>query len=361
MAGAWGKLHLMLPKSRGVFCQLGKTCAWLAILAFLGTPAAYSQNKFETPEETNARIRQLALATQAKQGEYVIGGGDLLVINVFDVPELSREVRVGESGYISMPLLPVRVHAGGLTSFQLEEKLAELLQVNGLVAHPQVSVAVKEQRSHPITVIGAVQHPMVYQAVRQTTLLEVLSEAGGIAPDAGNAVIITRAAPEPVAGATPGSDASTGAPPLTINISLSDLLDSGDGRFNIPLLPGDVVSIPRAGVVYVVGAVDHPGGFVMQNDREQMTTLKVLALAGGLKGSAKPREAVIVRRNGPNGQTQEVPVDLTKVLARKSEDVRMLPSDILFVPDSAGKRALRRMGEVAIGLTTGITVVRAGR
>ncbi len=348
----------MLPKRRGVLSRLARVCAGLGVVVLLGTPAASAQKSFETPEETNDRIRQLALATQAKQGEYVIGSGDLLRIEVFDVQELSREVRVGESGYISLPLLPVRVRASGLTSFQLEEKLAELLQVNGLVAHPQVSVMVKEQRSHPITVIGAVQHPLVYQAVRQATLLEVLSEAGGIAPDAGNRVIITRAAQEPAAGAAAGSEAS---PPQTIIIQLTDLLDSGDGRFNIPLLPGDVVSVPRAGVVYVVGAVDHPGGFVMQNDREQMTALKVLALAGGLKGSAKPHQAVIVRRNGPGGKAEEVPVDLTKVLARKTEDVLLLPSDILFVPDSAGKKALRRVGEVAISLTTGITLVRAAR
>ena len=124
--------------------------------------------------ETNDRIAQLALASDVKQGDYVIGSGDLLGIEVFDVPELSRDVRVNETGYISLPLMPSKVRAGGLTPFQLQDKLAELLQTNGLVSTPQVSVSVKEQHSQPITVIGAVKTPMVIQALRKTTLLQAL-------------------------------------------------------------------------------------------------------------------------------------------------------------------------------------------
>ena len=103
--------------------------------------------------ETNDRIAQLALASDVKQGDYVIGSGDLLGIEVFDVPELSRDVRVNETGYISLPLMPSKVRAGGLTPFQLQDKLAELLQTNGLVSTPQVTVSMKEQHSEPITVI----------------------------------------------------------------------------------------------------------------------------------------------------------------------------------------------------------------
>ena len=95
--------------------------------------------------ETNDRIAQLALASEVKQGDYVIGSGDLLTVEVFDVPELSRDVRVNETGYISLPLMPSKVRAGGLSPFQLQDKLAELLQTNGLVSTPQVTVSVKEQ------------------------------------------------------------------------------------------------------------------------------------------------------------------------------------------------------------------------
>ena len=93
--------------------------------------------------------------------------------------ELSRDVRVSQTGTIGLPLMPVRLHVKGLTETQAEQKIAEVLQANGLVTHPEVSVAVKERKSKPITVVGAVPHPMVYQAERPITLLEVLAEAGG--------------------------------------------------------------------------------------------------------------------------------------------------------------------------------------
>lgn len=361
MAAAWGKLCPMLATFRSVSGRVSHRfvlcCSLTLSLLLGGTPPAFPQQKLETPEDTNARIRQLSAAAQVKQGDYVIGSGDMVRIDVFDVPELSREVRVGESGYISLPLIPVKVRAAGLTAFQLEEKLVELLQTNGLVSHPQVSVSLKEQHSQPITVIGAVSRPLVYQAVRQTTLLEVLSQAGGIASDAGSMVIVTRAGREGGANASE----SAAAAPQAIVINLNDLLDSGDAKFNIPLVGGDVVSVPRGGVVYVVGAVDRPGGFVLQSDRDQMTALKVLALAGGFKGTAKPHQAVILRRNPQTGQRQELGVDLSKVLARKSEDVRLFPSDILFVPDSSGRKALRRVGEAAVGLASGVALFRLGR
>ena len=147
----------------------------------------------ESARQANERIAELALAETAKQGDYVIGGGgDLLGIEVFDVPELSREVRVNESGFVSIPLVPVKVQAAGLTAFQMQDKLAELLQSNGLVTHPQITVTVKEQHSEPITVIGAVRTPLTLQAVHQMTLLQVLSQAGGITDDAGSKVLITR-------------------------------------------------------------------------------------------------------------------------------------------------------------------------
>ena len=148
-----------------------------------------------TAAETNDRIAQLALASDIKQGDYVIGSGDLLGVDVFDVPELSRDVRVNETGYISLPLMPSKVRASGLSPFQLQDKLAELLQTNGLVSTPQVTVSVKEQHSQPITVIGAVRNPMVIQAMRKTTLLQALSQAGGIGDYAGTTVIVTRPAP----------------------------------------------------------------------------------------------------------------------------------------------------------------------
>jgi polysaccharide export outer membrane protein len=351
-----------------LFRSLKPSIAILVTLFVLGPFPAFSQQKLETPDETNERLRQLANAFRGKQGDYIIGSGDLVRIEVFDVPELSRDVRVSESGYISLPLLPVKVRAGGLTAFQLEEKLAELLEGNGLVSHPQVTVFLKEQRSQPITVIGAVRHPIVYQVIRSTTLLEVLSEAGGIADDAGSVVIITRrASQDPAPAATnentsmDTTDSETAAGSQTITVALRDLLDSGDPKFNIPLFGGDVVRVPRAGIVYVVGAVERPGGFTLQNDGEQMSVLRVIALAQGVKPSAKPNQAVVIRKDVATGKKTEMEVNLNKIMQRKAEDVHLVANDILFVPDSTGKRALRRTGELALGVTSGLIILRGAR
>jgi polysaccharide export outer membrane protein len=372
MTNAWGRI-LRNHKWQGALRPARYLSSRLAFLLLLAVPSVSSQQlkSPSAPEsapkpmsvvasETNERIAQLALASEVKQGDYLIGSGDLLGIDVFDVPELSRDVRVNETGYFSLPLMPSKVRAAGLTPFQLQDKLAELLQTNGLVSTPQVMVSIKEQHSQPITVIGAVKTPMVIQALHRTTLLQALSQAGGIGEDAGTTVIVTRAAIDASDSAHP-DDVSSSPAPQTFSINLSDVLESGDARFNIPLLGGDVVSVPRAGIIYVVGAVNHPGGFLLQNDLDHMTMLKMLSLAGGTTSTAKMNHAVILRKNPDTGKRDQVPVDLGKIMHLKTQDVQLQANDILFVPDSPGLRALHRAGDVGVALTTGVGLVAAGR
>jgi polysaccharide export outer membrane protein len=323
-------------------------------------PSTTSKPMSVVASETNERIAQLAQASDVTQGDYVIGSADLLGIEVFDVPELSREVRVNETGYISLPLMPTRVRARGLTTFQLQDKIAELLQTNGLVSAPQVNISLKEQHSQPITVIGSVRNPLIIQAQRQTTLLQALSQAGGISDEAGSTIIVTRTAQTLPAPADP-SDASTPLAPQAFTIDLADLLNSGDPRFNIPLVGGDVVSVPRAGIIYVVGAVTRPGAFLLQNDLDHMTMLKMLSLAGGATNTAKTKSAVILRKNPDTGKRDQIPVDLRKVLHLKIQDVQLQSNDILFVPDSNGLRALHRAGDVGVALTEGLGFIAAGK
>ncbi|HET7108868.1 MAG TPA: polysaccharide biosynthesis/export family protein [Candidatus Acidoferrum sp.] len=405
------------------YSTMGRRCLFLRavaiILLSLPSLAGAQQNVTvgETPQQVNDRIRTLSMGSKnSAPHDYVIGSGDLLDISVFDVPELSKEVRVSQSGTINIPLIPVRLQVAGLSETQVEEKIAELLEANGLVSHPEVGVAVKEHRSQPITVVGAVQHPMVYQADREVTLLEVLAEAGGISNDAGDTVIVTRhklfsmvevanpsstpatAAPgsgeppslDPPAATVPAENKDTGSPKSTafpsaealahanppaspaaqegvsgspspdatsITINLNDLLETGDTRNNILLHAGDVVTVPHAGIVYVLGAVTRPGGFVVSNDRTQLTTLKVLSLAGGLTNIAKTQHAVIIRKDDTGKQT-ETPVDLKKVLNRQSEDIAMHPSDILFIPDDRTKQALIKTAEIALGIGAAVAVFR---
>src|SRR5882762_2657155 len=376
-----------------------------------------SAQTVETSQQTNDRIRALSAASRAlPPHDYVIGSGDLLAIQVFDVQELSREVRVSQTGTIGIPLVPVRLHVAGLTEIQAQRKIAEVLESNGLVSHPDVSVTVKDRKSKPITIVGAVAHSMVYQADRQVTLIEVLAEAGGISNDAGDTVIITRLETDPVSDSEPpnigsadaaptalpqaaqsaeptahasaspapadspaqdttartatnvssspsrakSSDVPDPAPPPianTITVNLARILENGDTSSNVVLQPGDVVTVPHAGIVYALGAVTRPGGFVVSNDRGQLTTLKLLSLAGGLDHAAKSDHAVIVRHDG-NGQQHEVDVDLKKVMKFEAEDVRLQPSDILYVPKSAAKQALIKAAEASAAIGTAVAIYR---
>jgi len=227
----------------------------LPILVFCGTQVGDCQQKTQTPQQANAKITDLATLARTQPREVPVGTGDVLHVDVFDVPELSRDIRVSETGDISYPLLPGRIHASGLTPYQLEQKLGELLIENGLVTHPQVSVLVKEQNSQPVSVVGAVLKPGVIQIIRPTTVLELLANAGGITDDAGNYVIITRNT-APAEARDEAAVATAEPPPVTpadelalpsqiITIRLQDLLESGNPVYNVPVHGGDVVSVPR--------------------------------------------------------------------------------------------------------------------
>jgi polysaccharide export outer membrane protein len=154
---------------------------------------------------------------------------------------------------------------------------------------------------------------------------------------------------------------SDAAPPLanTITVNLAELLERGDTRNNIPLQAGDIITVPHAGIVYALGAVQRPGGFVVGNDRAQLSTLKLLALSGGVTRVAKKGQAVIIRKDS-TGKQLAIPVDLGKIVKRESEDVRLMPSDILYVPDSPRKAALIRAGEITLGVGTGLVLYRLG-
>ena len=162
-----------------------------------------------------------------------------------------------------------------------------------------------------------------------------------------------------VPNSTGNSQASAEPPALsnTITINLNELMETGNTTNNIVLQAGDIVTVPHSGIVYVLGAVGRPGGFVLANDRGHMSTLKVLALAGGLNPTAKSEHAVIVRKDA-QGQQHSVDVDLKKVMLRQAEDVQLQPSDILYVPNSAGKQAMLRALEFGIALGSGVALYR---
>src|SRR5271156_3382116 len=339
-----------------------KLTSFLVLLLLCAAPALYGQQKTETPQQTNEKIQELAAQERAKPRDVPVGTGDLLHIEVFDVPELSRDVRVGDTGDISYPLIPAKIAAAGLTSFQLEQEMEQLLIENGLVTHPQVSVFVKEQNSQPVSVIGAVQKPMVYQLVRPTTLLEVISNAGGISDDAGSTIIVTRGgqnSADPLAGAGEGTAPESDSQIVTIR--LQDLIESGNPVYNVPIFGGDVISVPRAGIVYVTGAgVQQPGGYVLQSRGDQITAMRAVSLAHGLTGFAKADNAVIFRPNPATGRNDIIPVHLKQIQNRKIEDIVMKSKDVLYIPDNVGLKVLARGAEAGISIGTGLAIYRGG-
>jgi polysaccharide export outer membrane protein len=352
----------MIFTVRGVSDWLKAKPIWLLVfLVVCSCMPTLGQTTEETPQQTNEKIQHLATLASAHSTDSPIGSGDLLHIDVFDIPELSREIRVGDGGSISYPLIPGKIRAAGLTPIELQESLERLLIENGLVSHPQVSVFVKEQNSQPVSVVGAVVHTMVYQVIRPTSLLEVLAAAGGISDDAGSIVMITRPAPAGAPATKPiSATADNNDDQQIITIRLQDLLESGNAVFNIPIFGGDVVSVPRAGIVYVLGfGVAQPGGYVLQSHGEQITALKAVALAHGMTTFAKADSAVIMRSNPATGNRDQIPVHIKAIENHKEDDVPMKSNDILYIPDSRGLKVLARTGEAAIGIGSGIAVYRA--
>jgi len=379
------------------FAKMFVVCSAAAVLFAARVPALWAAQQPESAAvaqsssasardiaDTHAqRLQRLAAMPPAagrssSAEDYRIGADDLLDISVFEAPELNRTARVSAGGEISLPLLG-RVQAAGLTPQELELVLQELLR-RRYMKGPHVSVFVREVQSHAVSVIGAVRNPGVFQIRGAKTLVEVLSMAEGLTDDAGDTVLVLRqgsagtgsaadapraetvdpaAAGSDARGAASGSDAAEETPPggKTIQIHLKRLLESEDPGHNVPVYPGDVVKVTRAGVVYVIGEVRKPGGFVLRSS-EKITVLQALALAEGLTGTASKGSARIIRTEERSGARQEIPIDLSKILGGKSADPLLQPKDILFVPGSMGRAALRHSLEAAALAITGLAVYR---
>lgn len=294
---------------------------WLLLFAF-----AVPEVAAQTPGETAQRPPNAAASPQAGTAEssvppvgYLIGADDQLTVTVLQAPELNTTARVSQEGLISLPLLgPVR--AAGLSPVEFERALREQLGAK-YMKNPEVTVQVTDIRSQGLSVVGAVAHPGVLQVRGSTRLLDVLSLAGGLTPDAGHSVLIVHH--------------GAAAP---IEIPLKPLMESRDLRLNVPVFPGDVVNVRPADIVYVVGAVKKPGAFAMQgNDR--LTVLRALALSEGLVPTAQ-KNAIVVRTS-PSGERAEIAVDLGRLLKGQNPDVGLQAHDVLFVPTSGSKVAAR--------------------
>ena len=286
---------------------------------------------------------------------YELGPDDEITIRALEIAEISdKPVQIDVSGDIRLPMAG-RIKAAGLTPAQLESVISERLKA--YVLQPEVSVSVTQFRSQPVSVLGAVRNPGVYQLQGRKTLIEVLSLAGGLDQDrAGSSVKITRQLNSgriPLEGAY---DDPNGGFSIA-EVSLKGILNADEPAANITLKPHDVVTVPRAQLVYVTGQVQRAGGFVL-NERKTMTVLEALTLAGGTGQAASPRNSRILRREADGGERAEMAVNVEKILSGSAPDVPMQPDDILFIPSSAPKRAALRAVEAAIQMGTGVVIWR---
>jgi polysaccharide export outer membrane protein len=243
--------------------------------------------------------------------------GDLLAVSVYDAPELTRTVRVDPDGAIRLPLLAEGVKAAGLMPRELEIELASALKSGEILVDPVVTITVVEYHSRPISVMGAVRKPVTFQADGVVTLLDALSRAEGFTDDAGPEILVTQ------------NDAVR-------HVSVKALLSGADPAVNLRLTGNEEVRVPEAGKIFVLGNIRKPGGFPVRDPADK-TVLKMVALSEGLMPFSEKTAYIIRRQEGE--KPQEIPIELAKIMERKSPDVTLEIGDILYVPDNKARRS----------------------
>lgn len=285
---------------------------------------------------------------------YVLGPDDQVKVWALGFEEFSdKPMRIDPGGFLSLPQIG-QVKAAGLTVQQLQDVLAE--RMKKMVLHPEVSVSIVEYGSQPVSVIGAVNQPGVHQLQGHRTLSEVLSMAGGTRQDAGSVINITRESQYgaiPLAGATSDSSGQY----TTAQIRVNDLFGAKNPEDNIVIMPHDVIAVPVAENVSVIGDVQKPGAFPL-NTRASITVLEGLALAGGPGPQPKLTEAKILRVVPGRTDRIQIPVNLDKIQHGKAEDIALRPNDILLVPTSTSKKTGVAVAQAMLSAAVGAAIWR---
>jgi polysaccharide export outer membrane protein len=312
-------------------CCLGLLIALFSALSLAQQPGASANGSTSTAASSGAE----SLPASKTDARYRIGPGDVLEVRVLRAPELSREgVRVDQSGMIRMPMLNTDIQAACLTEAELAANIANLYLK--YKREPHVEVFVKEFQSQPVAVIGAVLGPAQFKLQRPVRLSELLSFAGGPSETAGQTVQVVHA----------------GGPSLCDKASSANLDDTSgfvsykliDTLHAVPeanpfVRPGDLVQVPNADQVYVLGNVLKPLAIPL---KEPLTVSKAIAIAGGTAPSTKKDKVRIIRQLPGRGK-QEIHIDLKAIEKNQAEDVALLANDIVDVPISGAKSILRSL------------------
>ena len=279
-----------------------------------------------------------ATSSSAPVGRLVLGAGDEGEISVYGVPDLTQKFRVDPSGSISLALVG-SVKVAGLTAEEAQAAIEKSFSDGGYLRNPHVVMSVKNYSTQGITVLGEVAHPGTYSAMNVRRLFDAFLAAGGLTQKAGNTVSINRA--------------RSGGKVETVELT-SDPAKSAEN--NVVIEPGDTVIVGRAGLVYVLGEVTRPGGFVIDNTEGRMSLMQAVAMASGPTRLANLGKVKILRRTSTGLENKEL--DIRKVLAAKDPDIPLQAEDIVFVPASKGKMAAERGASSILSMVTQLAVYR---
>jgi polysaccharide export outer membrane protein len=289
----------------------------------------------------------------AHLANYILGPEDQITVRVFaanDIPD--KPAQIANDGTVTLAMVG-KVQAAGLTVSQLQTALVTAYKK--YFKDPQVTVEVNDFRSQPVSVAGNVNTPGVVQLRGNRNLMEVIGQAGGLRIDAGDSVLITRRLSEgtiPVAGAFTDP---TGKYSIA-HIDIRAIMSGKDPQGNILIKPHDVITVPRARMIYVLGNVNRPGGYVMA-DNESVSLTQAIALAGGWNPYAALSGTRILRAAG-GGEREQIPANIKKIMENKAPDPQMQPDDILYIPNNMLKQYSGTGIDSAIGVGSGLAIYR---
>lgn len=316
----------------------------IAVAVFCGRPlqAQVPVNPIPPP---NPPAQAPNTAPPPTYSGYMVGIGDVVQVRVNNEDDVSGQYQVNPAGDIQLPLLSKPIHAAGESTFKLSQQIGEALKAQDILRYPEVTVFILRSMSHNVTILGEVSRPGVYPLEKpNTTLLEAVSMSGGLLATAGPTVTIAHHAKTTDPTKDPTSTPATGYETIDVH----KLMAGTDPALNVPVQPGDVITVSKAPIVYVVGDVVKPGAFEVPDGRKGMNILQALAMVGGTQSTAKLSKAVIVRQSDDGTKRQEIPVNLTKVMRGKANDPLLEANDILFVPQSGFKAGMQKTGTVAV-------------
>ena len=327
-------------------------------VAFLTVGATAQTTVGVSPAEEDVRRTQefrTASEGEASTFEYTetyrLLPGDQVRVSVRELTQsYPQDALIGADGSLTLPLAG-RVMVAGLTVNEAQEQVA--VEFKRMIHDPHVGITVlKSAQVIPVSVLGAVRSPGMYQLAGPRTVLETIALAGGIDPAAGYRIRVSRPVaqgPLPVEGA---HEDETGAYAV-VDIPLAGLMEGLNPGLNFEVGPHDVISVPRGKMVYVLGAVERGGGYVLA-ERQEMSVLELLALAGGLSPTAAQKKVTILRPEEGKAQRTEIAVNVKDLLKREGDEVFLKSEDILLVPESGAKK----MGDtLARGLVGGLPTV----